>query len=365
MRIIHLVLLLTTVAAPFPTKAAEEARNYPLGPIGGQYRISGGEAYARVVALTAGAPGQSAGLQVGDFILGAFDKPFTPTGSYHYGVSQDLGFAVDRAEGGSGALPLKVLRPGVGAMAVTVNLPAAGAFSPAYPRKDAKSAEMYESSVAWLHSTTMNSTGDLGYFTGWTGLALLGHPDWNATTGAKPYRLSINKIRNHVIGRLYNTNYAPNENLLLDGTNNPNHLGGMSNWRLGQKIMFLAELWAKTRDNTPVTITVGGVTSTVTLGQALQRGAEMCGNSVQWWKQPAQNSNGFSPEYARVAGMSSHGGVTGDYMHQGWYCGINMTGVYSFNGMAFSRRAGIDMAVRPKDGHYFGFNLNPVVKIVV
>ncbi len=358
MQIIHLVPLLM-LAPALAVQAAEEARNYPLGPIGGQYRISGGEAYAKVVSLTAGAPGAAAGLQVGDFILGAFGKSFTPTGSYHYGVSQDLGFAVDRAEGGSGELPLQILRPGTGGIDITVNLPATGAFSPAYPRNDAKYSAMFESSVAWLHTATMNSSGDLGYFTGWTGLALLGHPNWNDTTGEKPYRLSINKIRDHIINRLYNTNYAPNENLLLDGTNNPNHVGGMSNWRLGQKIMFLAELWAKSQDNSPVSINVGGVSGTVTLGQALQRGAEMCGNTVQWWKQPAQHSNGFSPEYARVAGMSSHGGVTGDYMHQGWYCGINMTGVYTFNGMAFSRRAGMDMAARPKDGHYFGFNLNP------
>jgi autotransporter-associated beta strand protein len=359
MRIIHLVLLLSTLIAPHKATAAEEARNYPLGPIGGQYRISGGEAYAKVVSLTSGAPGQVAGLQVGDFILGAFDKPFTPTGNYHYGVSQDLGLAVDRAEGGTGALPLQVLRPGTGGITLTVNLPAAGAFSPAYPRNDAKSAEMYESSVAWLHANTVNSSGDLGYFTGWTGLALLGHPNWNDTTGSKPYRLSINKIRDFVVRQIHNTNYAPNENLLLDGTSNPNHVGGASNWELGQELMFLAEYWAKTTDTTPINITVGGATLSVTINQTLQRGLEMCGNSVQWWKQPAQNSNGFSPEYSRVAGMCSHGGVTGDYMHQGWYCGINITGVHNFNGMAFARRAGMNMNIRPKDGHYFGFNLNP------
>lgn len=355
-------LLIPALALILPASSllgAEEDRQYPLGAIGGQYRISGGEAYARVVSLTTGAPGAAGGLKVGDYILGAFDKPFSPTGSHHYGVSQDLGFAVDRAEGNGGTLPLKVLRPGVGAVDITVNLPAVGSFGPGYPRKDAKYAAMYESSVAWLHTSTMNSSGDLGYFTGWTGLALLGHPNWNDTTGAKPYRLSINKIRNFVVTELHNTNPTPNENLLLDGTANPNHAGGASNWELGQKIMFLAEYQAKTNDPNPVAINVGGVAGSVTVAQALQRGAEMCANSIQWWKQPAQHSNGFSPEYDRVAGMCSHGGVTGDYMHQGWYCGINITGVYSFNGMAFSRRAGADMASRPRDGHYFGFNLKP------
>ena len=335
--------------------AAEEARDYPLGPIGGQYRISGGEAYARIVALDSGGPGATAGLQVNDHILGAFGKSFTPTGSYHYGVSQDLGFAVDRAEGGTGALPLRVMRPGVGGLDITVALPAAGAFSPAYPRNDAKYAAMYESSCAWLHSRAMSSNGSMGYFTGWTGLALLSHPNWNDTTGAKPYRLSINKIRDFVIGQIGGANYSPNEDkiILLDGTitNNPNHQGGMSNWQLGQMVMFLSEYFAKTADPAVVA--------------TLQRGAELCSNSIQWWKQPDISGTGYSPGYSQIAGMVSHGGVTGDYIHLGWGGGINMCGAYSFNGMAFARSAGMNMGARPRDGHYYGYDPYPATLMPV
>ncbi|HEX7262410.1 MAG TPA: DUF6288 domain-containing protein, partial [Luteolibacter sp.] len=259
---------------------------------------------------------------------------------------QEFGFAVDRAEGGDGVLPLLVLRSGVGALTINVTLPTAGAFGVAYPRNSAKHAAVFDSAVAYLHTSAMSANGNLGYLTGWSGLALLGHPNWNDTTGAKPYRLSINKIRDLVVSQINSWRYSPVESQLLNGTANPNPgSGAASNWELGQKVMFLAEYYAKTAD--------------AAVAAPLQRGLEMCGNSVQWWKQPAEAGKGFSPEYSRVAGMSSHGGVSGDYMHQGWYCGINMCGVHNINGMAFARRAGMNMNARPKDGHYFGFNLNP------
>lgn len=342
MRFLPLLSLLFTALAPIAARAAEESRNYPLGPIGGQFRISGGEAYAKVVSLTNGAPGAAAGLQTGDLIIGVFGKPFTPTGSYHYGVTQELGFAVDRAEGAGGQLPLRVLRPGVGGLDITVNLPATGAFSPAYPRNDAKSQQLFESSVAWLHTKTMSGNGDMGYFTGWTGLALLGHPNWDSTTGAKPYRLSVNKIRDFVVGQINSKVYTPVEDKLIDGSQNPNYQNNtMSNWELGQKVMFLSEYYAKTND--------------ASVSATLQRGAEMCANTIQWWKQPALAGNGYSPGYADIAGIVAHGGVIGDYIHLGWGGGINIVGVYSYNGMAFARSAGMNMAATPRDGHYFGF----------
>ena len=325
--------------------AAQEGRDFPLGPIGGSFRVTANSSAALVSAVTAGEPGALAGLRVGDFIYGAFGQTFTPTGSYHYGVSQDLGFAVDRAEGADGVLPLCVLRPGAGSITLSVNLPAAGAFGPAYPLNSAKFAAMYETAVADLHTRAMNGNGNVGYLTGFTGLCLLGHPNWNVTTGDKPYRLSINKIRDFAVSQIANWGYAPTESKLLDGSAIPNPVGGPSNWELGPLMMFLSEYYMKTSDSS--------------VAFSLQRGVEMCGNTVQWWKQPADNPDGFSPEYAQVAGMSSHGGVTGDYMGQGWYCGINVCGVHNFNGMAFARRAGMEMSVRPKDGHYFGFTLNP------
>ncbi|HEX7261848.1 MAG TPA: DUF6288 domain-containing protein, partial [Luteolibacter sp.] len=323
---------------------ARAEKNMPLGPIGGLYQVTGNTSFAYVTAISAGQPGALAGLQVGDYVYGAFGQIFTPTGSYHSGVTQELGFAVDRAEGGDGVLPLLVLRSGVGELTINVALPAAGAFGVAYPRNSPKYAAVFESSVAYLHSSVMSANGNLNYLTGWSGLALLGHPNWNDTTGAKPYRLSINKIRDLVVSQINSWRYAPVETQLLNGTANPNFSGGGSNWELGQKVMFLAEYYAKTAD--------------ASVAAPLQRGVEMCGNTVQWWKQPAEAGKGFSPEYSRVAGMSSHHGVSGDYMHQGWYCGINICGAHNFNGMAFARRAGMNMDARPRDGHYFGYNLH-------
>jgi autotransporter-associated beta strand protein len=346
MRLIHLVLFLSSLIG---SAQQEESRNYPLGPIGGQFRVTPGSNAARVVSVVSGAPGQTAGLAAGDYIYGAFGKPFTPTGSMHYGFTQDLGLAVDRAEAADGVLPLLVLRPGTGGITLNVQLPAAGAFGPVYPINSPKFNGMYEAAVAHLHQQAMNANGNLGYFTGWTGLCLLGHPDWNQTTGARPYRQSVNKVRDYVVSQLNSANYSPNENkiILADGTvaDNPNHQGGISNWQLGQMVMFLSEYYVKTAD--------------ASVAATLQRGAELCANSVQWWKQPALAGNGYSPEHNHVKGMVSHGGVTGDYIHLGWGGGINMCGVYSFNGLAFARRAGMNMAARPRDGHDFGYDPYP------
>lgn len=323
----------------------EEPRDYPLGPIGGSFRIAAGSNFARVTALTAGAPGDLAGLKLSDSIYGAFGKKFSPVGDYHFGLTQELGFAVDRAEGGNGALPLMVLRPGVGPLTITVNLPAVGAFGPAYPRGSAKHQAMFEEACAYLHQRVMaTGNGEFGYFTGWTGLVLLGHPNWNDTTGAKPYRLSINKIRDLCVTKINAALYAPVEDKLFDGSPNPNFSeGAASNWTLGQWVFFLSEYKAKTGDTS--------------VQPAIQRGAEICANVVQWWKQPALNSNGYSPT---LPGIISHGGVGGDYIHLGWGGGINMTGCYPFNGMAFAKRAGANMTVQPRDGHYFGYPTAPI-----
>ncbi|BCU79291.1 DUF6288 domain-containing protein [Luteolibacter sp. LG18] len=347
MRFVPALLGLLSIALLPAAHGQEETRNYPLGPIGGQYRVTPNLSFIRVVSVDAAAPGATAGLQAGDYIYGAFGKTFTPTGSYHYGASQDLGFAVDRAEGADGTLPLKVLRPGTGAIDLNVTLPVAGRFGPSYPRGSSKHQAMFESACAYLHQRAMNANGSLGYFTGWTGLALLGHPNWNDTTGAKPYRLSINKIRDFCVGQITNGTYAPVEDKLLDGSTNPNFAGSnnLSNWQLGQMVAFLSEYYAKTAD--------------ASVAPTIQRGAEMCANTIQWWKQPALNANGYSPGYTQIAGMCSHGGVTGDYIHLGWGGGINICGVYSFNGMAFAKRAGMNMTVRPKDGHYFGYATAP------
>lgn len=332
--------------------AAEESGSWPLGPIGGEFRISTGQNFVRVSGLQSGGPGEVAGLQINDFVFGAFGQDFDPIGGNFEGVVRQLGNAIEHAESTDGVLPLKVLRPGTGVITVTVNLPVLGALNPAYPLTSTKYSNTYEYACAELHSRVMSdSDGNLGYPTGFIGLALLGHPNWNDTTGAKPYRLSINKIRDYFIGRINGAVYAPVEDLLLDDPANPsanpnyvNNPVGLEAWSLGQAVMFMAEYRSKTGD--------------ASVDAVLQRGAELMANRVQYWKQPVKHSNGYSVEYNHVRGMTSHGGVTGDYTHSGWFSGINMAGLHLFGGLALAKRAGVDMTIRPRDGHLFGFNLN-------
>jgi len=340
----------------------EEERNYPMGPIGGQYRVTDGATYAHVVSIDAGGPGAAAGLKAGDFVLGAFGKDFLPTGyaagmrqmGNHAGVTQELGFAIERAEGGTGALPLQVLRPGTGRINLTVQLPRSNqGFSPLYLLTSAKYSDSYEQAVAHLHTKAMAGAAG-GYFLGWTGLALLGHPDWDKTTGARPYRVSINALRDAAINAINAAPFSGTEAYRYDGNGWTGSVEGMSNWQVGQYVMFLSEYLAKTSATDEA-----GTRATVVA--ALQRGLEQSANSIQWWRQPGAPNVGEVHEGTQVAGMVGHKGVTGDYAHLGYALGINAAGTHTFIGFSFGRRASqltgnlLDLNARPRDGHYFGY----------
>ena len=320
--------------------------SFPLGPIGGKMRLWTGENFVRVSEVTTGAPGAVAGLQVNDFILGAFGRDFDVLGSDFEGVVRQLGDAIEHAESNDGVLPLKVLRSGVGITTVTVNLPVLGSLAGNYPLTSAKYAASYEYACAQLHARVMATTnGELAYPTGFIGLALLGHPNWNDTTGPKPYRLSVNKIRDWAINRINAGVLTPVEHKFYDGTSNPNFVDtGLENWVTGQTVMFLSEYIGKTGE-------------LATYQSVLQRGAVMMANRIQNWNQP-NNGGSAIRTYEETRGATGHGGVVGDYTHI-WYVGINMAGLHLFNGLAMAKRAGADMTERPKDGHYFGYTLNP------
>ncbi|MEZ5324312.1 MAG: DUF6288 domain-containing protein [Verrucomicrobiales bacterium] len=343
--------------AGFSLAQEETGFDYPLGPIGGKFRLWTGGNFVRVTQVTTGAPGEAAGLLTDDFIRGAFGREFDPLGNNFEGVVRQLGAAIDSAEATDGNLPLMVLRPGVGDVTVNVALPVAGGFDPLHPLTSGKFAAAYERACDALHQRIMaDSDGDIGYPTGFAGLALLGHPSWNQSSGAKPYRQSLNKLRDYFITRVEGAVYSPVEDLLLDhelnGTGTPSanphfvdNPVGLEAWSLGQAVMFLAEYYSKSGD--------------ATVFSSLQRGAELMANRVQWWKQPPQHENGYSPGWESRRGMTSHGGVVGDYIHGGWGGGINMAGVHLFCGLGLAKRAGVDMSVRPRDGHYFGYDLHP------
>lgn len=369
---ILLLALITLLGSAFNGLAGEENQEYPMGPIGGRMKIHTGTNQVRVSQVLKGSPGEAAGLQVDDYIYGAFGQPFDIHGSAYKdkggvftGCIRQLGNAIDRAEHGDGSLPLMILRPGTGTMAITINLSPMGSLTPAHPLTSAKYALAYEQACHQLHQTIMaDNDGDVGYLTGFVGLSLLGHPNWNDTTGATPYRLSLDKIKDDAILRIHAAWYAPFESLLLDlyeadGTthkqpsDNPNPIPAhesLSNWDLGGLTIFLAEYYTKTE--------LAGAADPVVFA-ALQRAAELSANRIQNWKQPpGTNPWGRNPSYESRRGQTGHSNVTGDYMHYDFGGGINMTGVHLFGGLALAKRAGVDMTVRPKDGKDFGYGLN-------
>lgn len=349
LRLSCLTLVLAIVASCTCLQAAEETGfSWPLGPIGGKFRIWTDKSFIRVSEVTAAAPGQVAGLQVGDFITGAFGRGFDPiSGSRFDGPVRQLGAAIDYAETNNLALPLSILRPGVGNLTLTVNLPATSGLGPAYTLTSSRYAAIYETACAALHARIMaTSNGDIGYPTGFAGLGLLGHPNWNDTSGTKPYRLSINKIRDWAIATINAAILTPVEHKFFDGTANPRYVdAGLENWELGLSVMFFSEYVAKTGEQ-------------ATYQSTLQRAATLMANRIENWAQP-NNGGTADRTYATTRGATGHGGVVGDYTHQ-WYVGINITGVHLFNGLAMAKRAGADMSARPQDGHYWGYNEDTV-----
>lgn len=347
-RLPFFAIVMTLFAAVAALQATEETSfTWPLGPIGGKFRIWTGESFIRVSEVTAGAPGASAGLQVGDFITGAFGRAFDPiTAAKLDGPVRQLAAAIDHAETNGLALPLSIIRPGAGVLTLTVNLPASSGLGPAYTLTSSRYAAIYETACAGLHTKIMaTSNGDIGYATGFAGLALLGHSNWNDTTGAKPYRLSVNKVRDWAISTINAAILTPVEHKFFDGTANPNYVdSGLENWGLGLAVMFFSEYVTKTGEQ-------------ATYQATLQRGATLMANRIENWAQP-NNGGTADLTYETTRGATGHGGVVGDYTHQ-WYVGINITGLHLFNGLAMAKRAGADMTQRPKDGHYFGYTYNP------
>ena len=117
-------LLLLGLLVIAPSLPAYDYEAWQLGPVGGTFVTIPGSGLLRVVAVTAGGPGAEAGLRAGDVIYGAFGENFTAlstqTVNGYKGSVQDYGEAIERAEAGNVPLPLKVIRPGTGAVAVSI-----------------------------------------------------------------------------------------------------------------------------------------------------------------------------------------------------------------------------------------------------
>lgn len=304
---------LAALAAAPAAFASNDEDDWSLGPIGGTFRVQPGTAFLRVQSMPSGTPGYAAGLLPGDMIYGAIADSFGTTltnataGGYK-GAVQDLACAIDFAEDWDGLLPLRVLRPGASGLTAKVQLSPIGAFGAAYPRGCPKYNTMYEEAVAGIHAlispvANPNFSNNNGRF----GLILLSHPDWDSTSAPRPYRTSINKLRDRAVIVLNAAALQPVE------SGQPGHLDpGCENWELTTQVMFLAEYVNRTEDRA------------TTVMDALQRGVRCLENRIQ--------SGGTAGN-----GHMGHGGVVGDYGN--W--ALNIINVYTHAAFAMAKRAGV------------------------
>ncbi len=315
-----------------PARALE----IPLGGIGGVGDLIPGTGLVSVSSVTAGGPGAAAGLQAGDLIQGAdgvlFSTTATDEGTGFVGAIQDLAMAVDRAEGNGGTLSLKVIRSGVGGINLNLNLNAAGSLGPAWPANTGKTAGMYEWSCDQIHAKVQaSSSADFGYNSGWFGMILLAHPDWNQTTGANPFRNSINKLRtrceNYINGRVL----EPAEAFFWNGSDviaNPSYVSpGLENWDVCSSAMFLALYRSKTGDTTA--------------NPVVQRAAEAIAHRIQHWTQ--YDDPGIPHVIGGGIGRMGHGGVHGDYSHYNGTGALNIINAHALPALALLKNAGADM----------------------
>ena len=307
----YLARVVSVLLAGIVALHAGDDEHWSMGPLGGTFQIVPGTNMLTVQSVPAGTPAASAGLRVGDRIIGAFGESFRPINNYFTGSVQDFGSAIDRAEGSGGTLPLRVLRPGTGLVNLTANLPATGYFGPAFPLGSPKFTTLYETSCAQIHAgasswfggSTMSPTNGSLTNLGWMGLLMLSHPNWADTSGAKPYRNSINIMRNQAVAVLNNIVLAPVK------SGQPGYVDpGLENWQIAAITMFLAEYVNRTGDNSVM--------------PTLQRACDALANRIQ--------QNGSHD------GHMGHGGVEGDYGN--W--GLHIINVHTHAAFAFAKRAG-------------------------
>jgi hypothetical protein len=184
-----------------------------------------------------------------------------------------------------------------------------------------------------IHSKTIaSSAGDFAYSTGLFGIIMLSHPNWSDTSGAKPYRLSINKLRDHCVSYLESRILTPVEEINMDGTPNdgsaadsdPNDQSyvsaGLETWEICTAAMFLAEYRKKTLDTSVSDV-------------SLQLASDLLANRIQTHAQPPHSDGSPPPAADARLGMMGHGGVVGDYPHLGW-TGLNIINAQTVTALA-------------------------------
>jgi membrane-associated protease RseP (regulator of RpoE activity) len=299
---------------------AEDDVPFPLGTLGGKAFQTEGSSLLRVTEVTAGGPAAAAGLQVGDQLYSVNGEKLPVTGVRYNdgwrGAVTELGYAIERAESSTGALALGVLRPGTGNLTINATLPLTTAWRPSYPVGDVRATSYYDKVCADIHSrTTSSADGSFGANTGWHGLILLAHPEWNSTSGATPYRNSINKLRDRCVNYLAGRQLEPVE------SGQPGYVNaGLENWDVTASAMFLGEYRRKSGDT--------GVDA------AVQRTVEMLANRIQGYAQTDDDG-----VLRNKLGLMGHGGVSGDYPHVS-LSGLNIINSHALVAMGILKGAG-------------------------
>lgn len=331
-----LIALTSLVALTSPHAAAVDV---PLGAMGALGDPVPGTPLIQIRSLTAGGPAATAGLKVGDFLSGADGIPFSVTasdsGTGFLGAIQDLAILLDHAEGRSGTVRLQVVRSGTGGLEIPVPIGTPGSFGPAWPIGSSKAQSIYQTSCTRIHNWVQaSSSGDFGYNSGWFGMILLSHPDWNQSSGSNPYRPSIDKLRSRCEAYIQGRVLEPSEAYFWNGSDvvaNPSYVGpGLENWDICTSAMFLALYRSKTGDTTANAI--------------VQRAAECIAHRIQHWQQ--YDDPGVPHVFGGGIGRMGHGGVVGDYAHYNGTGALNIINAHALPALALLKNAGADMQKR-------------------
>jgi autotransporter-associated beta strand protein len=316
------------------------AVDVPLGSLGAVGDPVPGTPLIQVRSVTVAGPAATAGLKVGDFIAGADGTPLSTTatdsGTGYLGAIQDLAILLDHAEGRSGTIRLNVIRSGSGGLEVPVTVGTPGSFSPAWPAGGGKADALYQNACGRIHSWVQSSSSaDFGYTSGWFGIILLSHPDWNQSTGTNAFRTSINKLRTRCETYLQGRVLEPAEAYYWNGTDvvaNPAYVSpGLENWDICTSAMFLALYRSKTGDTTA--------------DAAVQRATECIAHRIQHWQ---QYDDPATPHvFGGGIGRMGHGGVHGDYSHYNGTGALNIINAHALPALALLKNAGADMQKRP------------------
>jgi hypothetical protein len=296
---------------------------FPLGGLGGRANYTRGSNLLNVTEVYATGPAAAAGLRVGDFIYAVNGKSLPAVSAnssdgWRGGVAE-LGNAIELAESSTGALSLGVLRPGTGPLTLNATLSLNSAWRPSYPSGDSRANAMFEKSCADLHSS-IQASSYIDYSSGWYGMIMLASPNWNDTSGTKPYRNSINKLRDDSLNYLNSCILEPVE------PGNPAYVGvGLENWAITTNCMFIGEYRRKTGDTS--------------VDAAVQRCALLLANRIQCYNQ----SDDGGTLYTWKHGIMGHGGVTGDYAHL-WLTGLNIINAHATVAMGILKGAGADFS---------------------